>query len=68
MISANSAVFSSASDPRYHFHLAVAYNRTGNADKARDALKEATGGNLKNEFLTEMDLQLLGELEEKLRD
>ena len=62
------AAFSSASDPRYHFHLAVAYNRTGNADKARNALREATGGNLKNEFLTEMDLLLLAELEEELRD
>jgi len=62
------AAFSSTPDPRYHFHLAVARYRTGNADKARDALQEATGGNLKNEFLTEMDLQLLAEMEKELRD
>ncbi len=62
------AAYSTGSDPRYHFHLAVAHLRNGDLEQARDALQEANSGDLKSQFLTEMDLQLLTELEEKLRD
>ena len=60
------AAFSSVSDPRYHFHLAVARFRSGDLNKARKALREATQGDLMSKFLTEMDLQLLAELEKEL--
>jgi tetratricopeptide (TPR) repeat protein len=60
------AAYSTDSDPRYHFHLAVGHVRNGDLDKARDALREANRGDLKNQFLTEMDLQLLDELEGEL--
>ena len=60
------AAHSTGSDPRYYFHLAVAQVRNGNLNKARDALQQANRGDLKNQFLTEMDLQLLTELQEKL--
>jgi len=62
------AAFSTNSDPRYQFHLAVAHVRNGDLDKARDALQEANRGDLKSRFLTEMDLQLLAELQEKLNN
>ena len=63
------AAYSTDSDPRYHFHLAVAHVRNGDLKKAHDALQEANrGDDLKNQFLTEMDLRLLEELQEKLRD
>jgi len=54
-------------DPRYYFHLAVAYHRMGAADEARQALKKAQDGNLDNVILTPADRQLLRELEQKLR-
>jgi len=54
-------------DPRYYFHLAVAYQRTGAADEARQALKKAQDGNLDDVILTPADRQLLKELEQKLR-
>ena len=62
------AAYSGSSDPRYHFHLAVAHVRNGDLDKARGALQEADRGDLRSQFLTEMDLQLLAELQEKLRE
>jgi tetratricopeptide (TPR) repeat protein len=62
------AAFSRGADPRFHFHLAVAHVRNGDLDKARDSLQEANRGDLKNKFLTEMDLQLLDELQEKLNN
>lgn len=60
------AAYSAASDPRYHFHLAVALVRNGNLNKARAAMQAANRSDLRNQFLTEMDLRLLTELEEKL--
>ncbi|HUT92892.1 MAG TPA: tetratricopeptide repeat protein [Thermoguttaceae bacterium] len=55
-----------ASDPRYLFHLALAYRRTGETDKARAALGKAHEGNLTGKTLTETDRRLLAELEAKL--
>jgi tetratricopeptide (TPR) repeat protein len=53
------------SDPRYHFHLAVAYDRAGEAAKARTALSAAHKGNLTRRVLTPLDRQMLAELEKK---
>jgi len=52
-------------DPRYPFHLAAAYDRIGESDKARDALKTALKGNLAGQVLTPLDRTLLTELEKK---
>ena len=53
-------------DPRYDFHLALAYQRAGEPDKARAALGKAQEGNLRSKDLTELDKSLLAELEEQL--
>ncbi|MGA2030684.1 MAG: tetratricopeptide repeat protein [Thermoguttaceae bacterium] len=53
-------------DPRFSFHLAVAYARRGDLDKARAALQQARRGDLDHQFLTAMDRQLLADLEKKL--
>jgi tetratricopeptide (TPR) repeat protein len=53
------------SDPRYHFHLAVAYDRSGDAGKAREALTTARKGELTRQVLTSLDQQMLAELEKK---
>jgi len=55
------------SDPRYLFHLALAYQRTGDPDKARVVLDRAHDGNLTRKTLTETDRRLLAELEAELR-
>jgi uncharacterized protein (TIGR00288 family) len=52
-------------DPRYHFHLAVAYDRAGQAEKARAALLAARKGNLTRQVLTPLDQQMLADLEKK---
>jgi exosortase len=54
-------------DPRFYFHLAVAYHRTQQPEKAADALRKADQGDLQGTVLTEKDRQLLRELEEALR-
>ncbi len=54
------------SDPRYHFHLAVAYDRAGEAGKARAALLAARKGNLTQSVLTPSDREMLAALEKKL--
>jgi Flp pilus assembly protein TadD len=54
------------SDPRFLFHLAVAYQRIGESDKAREALKKAHDGYLTRRLLTETDQQMLIELERQL--
>ena len=61
------AAFSTNSDARYHFHLAVAHIRNGDLDKASESLQEANRGDLESQFLTEVDLELLAELQEKLQ-
>ena len=53
-------------DPRYHFHLAVAYLRLGADEKARSAMKKASAGNLEGELLTPTDRKLLAELRDTL--
>jgi cellulose synthase operon protein C len=53
------------SDPRYHFHLAVACDRAGEPAKARAALGTARKGNLTGCVLTPSDRQMLEELEKK---
>ena len=53
-------------DPRFLFHLAVAYQRTRERDKARDTLHEAKQGHLTDQHLTQTDKRLLAELEETL--
>ncbi len=52
-------------DPRYHFHLAVAYDRAGEAEKARAALRTARKNHLASQILTPQDRQMLAELEKK---
>ncbi len=52
-------------DPRYHFHLAVAYDRSGEPAKARAAFLAARKGNLAGCVLTPSDRQMLAELEKK---
>lgn len=55
-------------DPRYDFHLAIAYWRAGDElQKARDALRKAHDGDLNGQILTQTDRQLLKELEQKLQ-
>jgi tetratricopeptide (TPR) repeat protein len=53
------------SDPRFHFHLAVACDRVGNVEKARTALKTACQGELTGQVLTPTDRQMLAELQKK---
>ncbi len=52
-------------DPRYHFHLAVAYDRAGETEKARAALSAARKGKLARRVLTPSDQRMLKELENK---
>ena len=61
------AASSLSPDPRYHFHLAVAYHRTGKSKKAREALQNAQNGDLTGKILTPTDRKLLSELEQELR-
>ena len=55
------------SDPRYYFHLAVAYLRMGDVDRARSSLKRAYDGDLTSQILTPSDKKLLAELEQSLK-
>ncbi|MCC6127015.1 MAG: tetratricopeptide repeat protein [Pirellulales bacterium] len=50
-------------DPRYCFHGAVAYQRAGDLEKAREALKRARSLDLERQILTPGDKKLLAELE-----
>ncbi len=54
-------------DPRIHFHLAVAYYRSGQIDKARKALEIAREAGLESQILTPTDRKLLEELEQAPR-
>jgi tetratricopeptide (TPR) repeat protein len=53
-------------DPRSSFHLAIAYARLGDTEKARAALKQARAGDLDHQLLTKMDRQQLADLEKKV--
>jgi tetratricopeptide (TPR) repeat protein len=59
------AAASPLADPRYHFHLAVAYDRAGQAEKARAAFHTARKNRLDRQILTPKDQMLLTELEKK---
>jgi tetratricopeptide (TPR) repeat protein len=54
------------SDPRFDFHLAVAYDRAGKTQEARQALSAARSRNLADQILTGKDQELLAELESRL--
>jgi Flp pilus assembly protein TadD len=49
-------------NPRYLFHLAVAYHKAGSREAAREALDNAGANNLEDEALTPEERRLLGEL------
>jgi Flp pilus assembly protein TadD len=59
------AAASARPDPRYSFHLAVAYDRLGCTDKAREALRKARQGDLDQYVLTAGDRKLLAEIESR---
>lgn len=50
-------------DPRFYFHLAVAYQRIGNQVKSQESLKRARDLELEQQILTPSDKILLAELE-----
>ena len=60
------AVTGPQTDPRYHFHLAVALYRTGETEEARGALETALSNDLRQQILTASDLRYLQNLEETL--
>ena len=55
-------------DPRFRFHLAAAYVRVDQLDKARAELRKAREGNLEQLVLTKKDRQLLADLDKQLRE
>ncbi len=59
------AAASPLADPRYHFHLAVAYDRAGRPEKARAAFHTARKNRLARQILTPKDQMMLAELEKK---
>ncbi|MBN2474402.1 MAG: tetratricopeptide repeat protein [Pirellulales bacterium] len=63
-----SAAASLNADPRYHFHLAVAYYDAKAIDKAKAAYRKAREGGLENQILTESDQTMLKELEQNLHE
>ncbi len=61
------AASSLQSDPRFPFHLAIAYYQNGRNIKAKETLARALDGNLLKQILTEKDRELLSEMEKTLR-
>ncbi len=59
------AALSLDADPRYCFHLAVAYDRAGQPEKAREAFRTASKNHLTRQILTPTDKSLLEELQKK---
>ena len=59
------AAASSLTDPRYHFHLAVAYDRSGLPEKARAAYLTARKNQLSRQILTPTDQSMLDEMRKK---
>lgn len=53
-------------DPRYHFHLAVAYFQTGQFEKAREQLAKANELKLEQQILTAEDQKMLEKLKNGL--
>jgi tetratricopeptide (TPR) repeat protein len=62
----NEAVAGLADDPRFFFHLAVAYQRSGDHEKAHDKLEAARKRGLDAAILTEGDQEMLAALEHEL--
>ena len=60
------ATASTDSDPRYWLHLADAYHRQGQMDKARAALRRAEDGELHRYVLSGFDVKLFEQLQETL--
>ena len=60
------SVAGTAADPRYHFHLAVAYQRSGRKLDAQQALHTAQQLGLEQVILTQGDRELLTSLERDL--
>jgi pentatricopeptide repeat protein len=60
------SVAGGAADSRYYLHLAAAYQKTDQVDKARDSLARSRQYGLHNAMLTESDRQLLTQLEQTL--
>ena len=60
------AVAGTTTDPRYYFHLAVAYQRSGRGTEARTALETAKKRGLDRAILTAGDRELLESLEQSL--
>jgi tetratricopeptide (TPR) repeat protein len=61
------AVAGTALDPRYYFHLAVAYQRSGQAAKAKEKLYTARQYGLDRAILTSGDRELLTSLNTELQ-
>lgn len=55
-----------ATDPRYYFHLAAAYQLAQRADEARDALNLSRKRGLEKTLLTDDDRLLLSQLDQEL--
>lgn len=53
-------------DPRFEFHLALAYDDQGNREKAREHFQKAIQGRLEEQILTKWDQQMLAELRKNL--
>jgi Tfp pilus assembly protein PilF len=66
VVALEESVAGSASDPRYYFHLAAAYDSAGQVDQAREALETALEMGLDDAILTEGDRQLLVSLKSEL--
>jgi Flp pilus assembly protein TadD len=60
------AVAGAATDPRYYFHLAVAYERSGQHDKAQVEFATARRYGLDRAILTAGDRELLASLQQFL--
>jgi tetratricopeptide (TPR) repeat protein len=61
------AVLAPGADPRFFFHVAAAYDRLGEKDKAAKAFHRALAGNLDAQLLTEKDKKLLAELSARFK-
>jgi tetratricopeptide (TPR) repeat protein len=53
-------------DPRFHFHLSVAYDRVGDIQDARRALAKAHALGLTDNYLSSLERDLLAQLDQRL--
>jgi len=60
------ATLGSEVDPRFLFHLSLAYQKAGKTDEARKALQKAREGKLMEQILTAIESKQLSELEQQL--